>query len=70
MMKYLPGDLIEVIKAPDQGYWVKMLSGSIGVVIENIQANSSPNIYKVLIVDQMYHLHSLDMVLLARKDKE
>ena len=71
MMKFLPGDLVELISAPDQNVFIRnVLCGKIGVVIEKVRTESSPNIYKILIEDRFYNLHALDMKLLQRNGTE
>lgn len=56
-----PGDLVEVIEAPDQSYYVKTLVGQIGLVIVNVDTASSKNIWKILIKDQYLNFHCLDL---------
>jgi hypothetical protein len=57
-----PGILVEIIDVPDQDYFTKLLVGKIGLVIENIKANSSPNIWRILFEDgKIYKLHKLDL---------
>jgi hypothetical protein len=66
MNRYQPGDLIQIINAPDQNFYTRKLCDKLGVVIENIITDSSTNIYKVLVEDRFCNLHALDMELLQR----
>lgn len=59
-----PGMLVEVVEAADQGYFTKTLIGKIGLVIKNISAKSSPNIWEVLIEEKTFNLHALDLKVL------
>ena len=57
------GDLIRVIKAPDQSsYMMTPLWDKLGVVIERVEVNSSPNIWKVWVNGYIVHLHILDFI--------
>lgn len=55
------GSLVEVIEAPDQGIYTKILIGKVGLIVENAKAASSPNVWIVLIENKMYNLHALDL---------
>jgi hypothetical protein len=56
------GDLVKIIQAPDQDkYFMKHLWGKMGIIIEKVNTSSSPNIWKVLVGDQIHHLHKLDL---------
>lgn len=59
-----PGILVEVIEAADQGYLEKTLVGKIGLVVKNIKAKSSPNVWEVLIEEKTFNLHALDLKVL------
>ena len=59
-----PGMLVEVVEAADQGYYTKTLVGKIGLVVKNITARSSPNIWEVLIEEKTFNLHALDLKVL------
>jgi len=56
-----PGALVEIVSAADQSYFTTTLVGKMGVVVENVAASSSPNIWKVFIEEKMYNLHALDL---------
>jgi hypothetical protein len=56
-----PGDLVEIISAPDQSLYERSFCGKLGIVIENIYAKSSPNIWRVFVEDRFVHLHMLDL---------
>jgi hypothetical protein len=58
------GMLVEVIEAADQSYFTKTLVGKIGLVVKNIEAKSSPNIWEVLIEEKTFNLHALDLKVL------
>lgn len=55
------GMLVEVVDAPDQGYYTKALVGKIGLIVKNTQAKSSPNVWEVLIEEKIFNLHALDL---------
>ena len=59
-----PGMLVEVVEAADQGYYTKALVGKVGLVVKNITASSSPNIWEVLIEEKTFNLHALDLKVL------
>ena len=59
-----PGILVEVIEAADQGYFTKTLVGKIGLVVKNIKAKSSPNVWEVLVEGKTFNLHALDLKVL------
>ena len=60
------GDLVKIIQAPDQNYYTKQYIGKIGMVLENVPTNSSPNIWKVLLLDnETLRLHALDLELIS-----
>ena len=57
-----PGILVEIINAPDQDMYTKTFVGRIGIVIENVKTNSSPNIWKILLGDgNSQNFHRLDL---------
>lgn len=58
------GDLVRIIAAPDQDkYFMKYLIGKLGIVVEKVSTPSSPNIWKILIIEtqKIVHLHKLDL---------
>lgn len=58
------GDLVRIIKAPDQDkYFMKHLIGKLGVVVEWNEYSHSPNIWKIFIVEdeRVINLHKLDL---------
>lgn len=63
---YQPGDLVEIVKAPDQGNHIRFLIGKLGIVIERAEVKSSPNIWKIFVIDNYYNIHALDIKLLKR----
>lgn len=70
--QFLPGDLVELIEAKDQGaYFRKMFVGKLGVIERRMTKEqdgeiSSPNMYKVFVDNRIVHIHCLDMKLLSR----
>lgn len=56
------GDLVRVIKAPDQNnFLIKGILNKLGVIVENVEARSSKNIWKVFVGGKFYYLHKLDL---------
>jgi len=70
MREPTPGDLIQIIEMPDQGYYEKSLRGKLGVIIEHVHTNSSPNIWKILIDNKCCNLHLFDFVIVQSTKKE
>lgn len=66
MIKPKPGDLVEIIEASDQSTYIRLFVGKLGVVIENVTAESSPNIWKILIDDRCNNFHCLDFKVVQR----
>ena len=67
MRKFHKGDLVRVIMAPDQNKLAfANLIGEVGVVVANVAANSSPNIYKVHLFAKneirLFHLFDLEKI--------
>ena len=61
-MTFQKGDLVRVIKAPDQNnFLIKGILNKLGVIVENVEAKSSKNIWKVFVGGKFYHLHKLDL---------
>jgi hypothetical protein len=56
-----PGDLVEIIPAMDQSLYERSFCGKLGVVIENVYGNSSPNVWRIFVEDRFVHLHKLDL---------
>ena len=58
-----PGDLVEVSATLDHDrfYFTKLTHRKLGIVIEHVQSNSSPNIWKVLVEDCYCDVHVFDM---------
>lgn len=57
------GDLVRVIKAPDQDqYSMKDIINKLGVIVGKVSdSSSSYNIWKVFVGDRIRHLHKLDL---------
>lgn len=57
------GDLVRVIKAPDQNnYIIKPLIGKLGIIVGKVSSSpSANNIWKVFIEGKVHHLHKLDL---------
>lgn len=58
------GDLVRLIKAPDQDkYFMDHLVGKLGIVVEWNEFSHSPNIWKILIIENnmIINLHKLDL---------
>lgn len=66
MIKTRPGDLVEIVEVPDQNVYIRLFVGKLGVVIENVTAESSPNIWKLLIDDRCINFHRLDFKVVQR----
>jgi hypothetical protein len=64
-----PGDLVKIVDMPDQSHFEKSLRGKLGIVIENITAHSSPNIWKILIDDKCCNLHLFDFIIVQEAKK-
>lgn len=67
--QFLPGDLVQVIEAPDQSLYHKSFVGQVGLIERKLtleESVSSGNVYKVLVDQRTLHLHCLDMKLLSR----
>lgn len=61
-----PGDLVEIIKNSDQSLYTRSFCGKLGVVLENINCSSSPNLWRVFVEDRIVHLHKLDFIVVQR----
>ena len=57
------GDLVRVIKAPDQDqYAMKNIINKLGVIVGKVSDSSSANnIWKVFVGGRIRHLHKLDL---------
>lgn len=55
-----PGDLVEIILAPEQSLYQRSFFGKLGIVVENVSAQSSPNIWKIFVEDQCVYMHKLN----------
>ena len=69
-MRYVPGDLIEIIEARDQSLYTKSFCGKAGILIKNLgppQAMSSKRLWEVLIEGKVITFHELDFELLVKK---
>lgn len=57
------GDLVRVIKAPDQDqYAMKNIINKLGVIVGKVSdSSSSNNIWKVFVGGRIRHLHKLDL---------
>lgn len=64
----VPGDLVKIVYMPDQSAYERSFIGKLGIVIENVPARSSPNIWKVLIEDRCINFHVFDLEV-AQKSK-
>lgn len=66
--EYLPGDLVEIIEARDQSLYIKKQIGKIGLIEKrlHLEITCSPNMYKVYVEGNTFHLHALDLKLLSR----
>lgn len=64
------GDLVKIIYMPDQSAYERSFIGKLGIVIENVAASSSPNIWKVLIEDRCINFHLFDLEVVQRIKKE
>ena len=67
-----PGDLVKIVYMPDQSAYERSFIGKLGIVIENVPAKYSPNIWKILIDDRCYdfHLFDLEVVQQSKRNKE
>jgi len=54
------GQLVRVVKAPDQPLWTRRLDGKIGTIVRNERAGHS-RILEVLVEGIVYRLHPLDL---------
>ena len=69
--RFHAGDLVEIIQAPDQNYYTRQYIGKIGMVLENVPTNSSPNIWKVLLLDnETLRLHAMDIDLVPQEKQD
>lgn len=64
--EYKIGQLVKIIKAPDQPRWIKELVGKPALIVEKSTINTTHrnyryNRYKVLIEEKVYELHPLDI---------
>jgi|688.fasta_scaffold203207_3 hypothetical protein len=67
--KYQKGDLIRVIQAPDQNTaHMKRFWNKLGIVIENVKTNSSPNIWEIWVDGRIINLHVLDFVKVEKQN--
>ena len=64
------GDLVKIIYMPDQSAYERSFIGKLGIVIENVAARSSPNIWKVLIEDRCINFHLFDLEVVQQGKKE
>ena len=64
------GDLVKIIYMPDQSAYERSFIGKLGIVIENVAASSSTNIWKVLIEDRCINFHLFDLEVVQRIKKE
>jgi isochorismate hydrolase len=61
-MTFQKGDLVRVIKAPDQDNAVmKDILNKLGIIVGKVEAFSSKNIWKVFVGGRVRHLHKLDL---------
>lgn len=72
--EYSPGDLVTIIRAPDQNIqFMSKLIGKIGLVLNHLSEKdgiySSRNMYTVLVEGKNIHLHALDMSILSAVEK-
>ena len=54
------GDLIKVVSAVEQPVYIKQLSGQLGIIVEH-PSSQGDTTFKVLINEEIYVLHVLDM---------
>lgn len=71
----VPGDLVEIVPTvymPDQSAYEISFIGKLGIVIGNVPARSSQNIWKVLIEDRCINFHILDLKVVqqSKRNKE
>jgi len=63
--KFQPGDLVLILDVPDQSIYIKSFAGQHGLILEHVQTNSSPNIWKTLVGNTTVNFHSLDLKKIA-----
>lgn len=60
-----PGDLMRIVKVPDQGSWIHVHEGKTCLLIRNLGPEdgvvSSPNMWDVLLEGKVIRIHKLDM---------
>lgn len=72
--KYKPGDLVNIVKSPDQNtVFMSAIIGKVGLIINHLKEEdgvySSHHMYNVLVDGRLLHLHALDLSMLSKVER-